>query len=155
MKAFFSDQFVIPLPAWHTFPMAKYALLRQRVTEEGLVDDDSLFVPAATSDDDLARAHDAEYVRRACAGALTREEIRVLGLPWSPERRAAGEDWRSRSRRPAVMPGTLTIPLRSIFRQFGRPLGSVERSMRPEIRRVTSTGAAPRSARVGGAHHSP
>jgi hypothetical protein len=31
MKAFYSDQFVLPLPPGHRFPMAKYRLLRDRV----------------------------------------------------------------------------------------------------------------------------
>ena len=28
MQAFYSDQFVLPLPQGHRFPMAKYAMLR-------------------------------------------------------------------------------------------------------------------------------
>ena len=35
MKAFYTDQFVLPLPEGHRFPMAKYSLLRQRVAESG------------------------------------------------------------------------------------------------------------------------
>lgn len=34
MKAYYSDQFVLPLPAGHRFPMAKYRLLRGRVASE-------------------------------------------------------------------------------------------------------------------------
>ena len=31
MQAFYADQFVLPLPEGHRFPMAKYQLLRDRL----------------------------------------------------------------------------------------------------------------------------
>ena len=34
MRAFYSDQFVLPLPQGHRFPMAKYKLLRERLASE-------------------------------------------------------------------------------------------------------------------------
>ena len=34
MQAFHSDQFVLPLPEGHRFPMVKYRLLRERVEAE-------------------------------------------------------------------------------------------------------------------------
>ena len=34
MQAFYADQFVLPLPPGHRFPMPKYRLLRERL--EGL-----------------------------------------------------------------------------------------------------------------------
>ena len=34
MKAYYSDRFVLPLPAGHRFPMQKYRLLRERVEAE-------------------------------------------------------------------------------------------------------------------------
>ena len=33
MKAFYADQFVLPLPPGHRFPMAKYRLLRDRLPQ--------------------------------------------------------------------------------------------------------------------------
>ena len=36
VKILYTDQFVLPLPPGHPFPMEKYALLRQRVAEAGL-----------------------------------------------------------------------------------------------------------------------
>ena len=36
MQAFYSDQFVLPLPPGHRFPMVKYAMLRNTVVEMGL-----------------------------------------------------------------------------------------------------------------------
>lgn len=33
MRAFYCDGFVLPLPQGHRFPMEKYRLMRERVTE--------------------------------------------------------------------------------------------------------------------------
>ena len=85
MRIFYTDHFVLPLPEGHRFPMRKYALLRQRVAESGIVTPDQLFVPHAATDTELLRAHDPEYLRRCQAGTLTRQEIRRIGFPWSPE----------------------------------------------------------------------
>jgi acetoin utilization deacetylase AcuC-like enzyme len=84
VKAFYTDQFVLPLPPGHRFPMAKYALLRHRVAESGLVRPGDLLVPDPATDEELGRAHDPEYVRRVQAGALTEAEVRRIGFPWSP-----------------------------------------------------------------------
>jgi acetoin utilization deacetylase AcuC-like enzyme len=85
MKILATDQFLFPLPPGHQFPFQKYALLRQRVEEEDLAWPDSLIVPHAATDEELAHVHDREYLRRAQHGELTPAEVRRLGFPWSPE----------------------------------------------------------------------
>src|SRR5512136_550690 len=85
MKVFYTDQFVVPLPAGHRFPMSKYALLRQRVMEAGLVASDDLCVSLPARDEEITRAHDAGYLRRVQNGELTEKELRRIGFPWSPE----------------------------------------------------------------------
>ena len=64
--------------------MQKYALLRQRVmaANQGQFE---LTVPAAASDEEILLAHEADYLHRVIAGALSARELRVLGFPWSPE----------------------------------------------------------------------
>ncbi|NJN15711.1 MAG: histone deacetylase [Oscillochloris sp.] len=95
MNIFYSDTFVLPLPPGHRFPMAKYALLRERVAAAKLVDPNRLSIPAAADDATLALAHSRDYVERVATGALTTQEIRRIGFPWSPQmversRRSAG-----------------------------------------------------------------
>lgn len=85
MKIFYTDQFVLPLPAGHRFPMAKYAMLRERVQAAGLAGGEALQVPRAATDEQLLRAHDAGYLRRVVDGSLTPAEIRRIGFPWTPE----------------------------------------------------------------------
>jgi acetoin utilization deacetylase AcuC-like enzyme len=82
MLAFHSDQFVLPLPPGHTFPMSKYRLLREaaeatlpgvRVTE----------APPA-SEGELALAHDPAWIAAIAQGTASVAQQREIGFPWSP-----------------------------------------------------------------------
>ncbi len=84
MKAFYCDHFVLPLPAEHRFPMEKYRLLRERVAQLNMPDIE-LLQPLRAADEDLLRAHDADYVSKACAGTLEPKLLRRIGFPWSPQ----------------------------------------------------------------------
>ena len=95
MKLFYADHFVLPLPEGHRFPMEKYSRLRQRLRNDGEFDECDFRVPRAVDDATLGLAHCPDYVARVSRGALTRQEIRRIGFPWSPEmversRRSAG-----------------------------------------------------------------
>jgi acetoin utilization deacetylase AcuC-like enzyme len=90
-----SDHFVLPLPDWHRFPMAKYSRLRNRVERSGIVPPGSVIEPPAATDDQILLAHDPDYLDRVVTGRLGVEEARALGFPWSPQlversRRSAG-----------------------------------------------------------------
>ncbi len=94
MKIFSTAGYVLPLPEGHRFPMEKYARLSERVAGE-LGSRHPLREPPAAADSDLLRVHTADWVGRVSSGGLTREEIRRIGFPWSPEmversRRSAG-----------------------------------------------------------------
>jgi len=84
VKVFHCDQFVYPLPPGHRFPAQKYALLHAQVAES-LTPPVVLRVPDAASDEQLLRAHDAEYLAKVADGTLSEREVRRIGLPWSPE----------------------------------------------------------------------
>jgi acetoin utilization deacetylase AcuC-like enzyme len=83
LHAWSSARYTFPLPAGHRFPIAKYALLRERVVAEGIVAAEHLHDPARVSRDDLLLVHTADYVDRFTLGQLTRDEERRLGFPWS------------------------------------------------------------------------
>ena len=85
MKLFYHDHFVLPLPENHRFPMQKYAALRRRIVQERLVPPGDLRVGPPAGDADLLRAHSADYVARVTGGTLSRQEIRRIGFPWSPQ----------------------------------------------------------------------
>jgi acetoin utilization deacetylase AcuC-like enzyme len=85
MIVFSCDRFRFPVPAGHRFPTRKFTLLREAVVAAGLVSPEDLIVPDPASDEQILRAHDAGYLRRVQGGQLTPQEIRRIGLPWSPE----------------------------------------------------------------------
>ena len=85
MKLFSSDRFVLPLPDGHTFPMSKYRLLRERVEASGLISPDELVEPPSATDEQLCRAHDADYVAAMTAGQMSRAQMLRIGFPWSAE----------------------------------------------------------------------
>lgn len=65
--------------------MQKYALLRERVVAACLVPPETLLVPPPATDEQLLLAHEADYLQRVKMGALTPQEVRRIGFPWSPE----------------------------------------------------------------------
>jgi acetoin utilization deacetylase AcuC-like enzyme len=84
LHAWTTARYTIPLPAGHRFPIEKYARLRARVIDEGVVDQRRLHEPARVERDDLLLAHSREYVDGFTAGALSDETMRRIGFPWSP-----------------------------------------------------------------------
>jgi acetoin utilization deacetylase AcuC-like enzyme len=80
MQAFYADQFVLPLPPGHRFPMSKYRLLRERL--DGLPGLQMCQAPDA-SDAELALAHTPSYLTAVAEGTLSAAHQREIGFPWS------------------------------------------------------------------------
>ena len=92
MKAFYTDHFVLPLPAGHRFPMEKYSRLRDFVGE--LTGVELIEAPAA-SDTQILYAHDPSDLIKVIEGKLSPQEQHESGFPWSEKmversRRSAG-----------------------------------------------------------------
>ncbi len=85
MKLYYADQFVLPLPEGHRFPMAKYRMLREALLESGQFAPEDFCVPAAADDASLLFAHSPDYVRRVVCGELAADEVRRIGFPWTLE----------------------------------------------------------------------
>ena len=85
LHAWSSARYVIPLPAGHRFPIAKYALLRDQVIASGLVPADRMHEPARASIDALRLVHTERYVASIVNGTLPDDAQRRIGFPWSPE----------------------------------------------------------------------
>lgn len=84
MKAYYCHHFVLPLPAGHRFPMAKYARLHERVAAMAPALGIELVEPAAASEADLLRVHAQGYVRAMLEGGVDPGLMRRIGFPWSP-----------------------------------------------------------------------
>ena len=92
MKAFYTDHFVLPLPAGHRFPMEKYSRLRDLVSSLEMVE---LVEAPAASDTQILYAHDPSYLMNIIEGRLSPKEQREIGFSWSKKmversRRSAG-----------------------------------------------------------------
>ena len=85
MHCFYSDTFVLPLPAGHRFPMAKYSGLRQRIVADGIVAAGDLYEAPSAEWDDIRLVHTVEYMHAVEHGTLPREAQRRIGFPWSPQ----------------------------------------------------------------------
>lgn len=95
MQIFYTDHFILPVPAGHRFPMQKYRLLREQVQHADWLQGHELVEPPAATVPQLLRAHSAVYVDQIMQGNLSAAEVRRIGFPWSPQmversRRAAG-----------------------------------------------------------------
>ncbi len=64
--------------------MEKYRALRERLLAEGVVVPAEVTLSEPAPIEWLVAAHDPAYVERAITGGLTVDEVRRLGLPWSP-----------------------------------------------------------------------
>ena len=82
MQAFYSDNFVLPLPPGHRFPMAKYQLLRDALSAQ-LPQVQFVQAPAAI-EAELAFAHHPAYIGAIADGSVDAKILRDIGFPWSP-----------------------------------------------------------------------
>ncbi len=83
MLALYADHYALPLPEGHRFPIAKYTMLRQRLSKEMPA---LQMLPApSVSDAELALAHSADYVAALVTGTLAPGMMREIGLPWSEQ----------------------------------------------------------------------
>jgi acetoin utilization deacetylase AcuC-like enzyme len=80
MQVFYATEFVLPLPAGHRFPMAKYALLRAALAQWDGV---RLQQAPAAHDEELALVHTRPYIEAVTQGGLSAAQQREIGFPWS------------------------------------------------------------------------
>ena len=92
LQLYYTDHFVLPLPEGHRFPMSKYQMLRDEVSQ--YLDVVLEEAPLALLDE-LLLVHDFEYVNKVIQGQLSAAEQKEIGFPWSEamvirSRRSAG-----------------------------------------------------------------
>jgi acetoin utilization deacetylase AcuC-like enzyme len=72
LNVFYSDHFVLPLPAGHRFPMQKYRLIREGA--QATISDIEFHEAPPATDGMLALAHHPDYTRRISTGASSAAE---------------------------------------------------------------------------------
>lgn len=85
VRIFYSDPFRFPLPPEHRFPLAKYALLRERIERWPASSGVELLLAPRATRAELLLVHTADYVDGFAAGTLGREAMQRIGFPWSAE----------------------------------------------------------------------
>ncbi len=81
VHAYHSDQFVLPLPEGHSFPMPKYRLLREAVLRS--LPELQIQEAEPASDGELALAHDPAWIGAVTEGSTSAAQQREIGFPWS------------------------------------------------------------------------
>jgi acetoin utilization deacetylase AcuC-like enzyme len=81
VKAFYADQFVLPLPQGHRFPMGKYRLLRDWLGQH--LPGVQLLEATAATDGQLALCHTPAYIQGITTGSIEAARMREIGFPWS------------------------------------------------------------------------
>jgi len=121
LKLFYTDHYDFPLPTGHKFPLAKYRLLRDKLS----ADSRFIFHPAPfIGKEDLLRVHHSDYVEAFLKGTLDRQATRRIGFPWSPE---------LVDRTLASAGGTLAATMRALGSGFGGALaGGTHHAFRGE-----------------------
>jgi len=64
--------------------MEKYAALRARLVEHGILEPEELVPAREARLDWILQVHDPRYVEGFCQGTLSPDEVRRIGFPWSP-----------------------------------------------------------------------
>jgi acetoin utilization deacetylase AcuC-like enzyme len=82
LTLYFCDHYHFPLPEGHKFPLAKYRLVRERLSRDGRFELQE--APLAT-EHDLVRVHARDYIRAFLDGTLETAMMRRIGLPWSQQ----------------------------------------------------------------------
>jgi acetoin utilization deacetylase AcuC-like enzyme len=85
VRVFHSDQFRIPLPPGHRFPMGKYRQLREALVARGLLQAAELVPSQPAGVEALLSVHTRRWVEAVLEGRLAEAEVRRLGFPWSLE----------------------------------------------------------------------
>ncbi len=83
MRVSYTNDYYVPLPSGHPFPMAKFPALHQMLLRERIIQPDEVIPPRPADWSDLLRVHSGSYLDALAAGALPPQAERRMGLPWS------------------------------------------------------------------------
>ena len=80
-----SDHYTLDLPAGHRFPIAKYALIREQLSWQGIAAPEDFYEPGLCAEAAILRVHTPDYWHKVRDLQLSAREVRSLGLPQSPQ----------------------------------------------------------------------
>jgi acetoin utilization deacetylase AcuC-like enzyme len=83
LKVAWSEDYVLPLPPHHRFPMSKYEVLPQQLLHEGTITSGDIFSPTPIDEKLILRVHKQSYWQRLRHLELSAKEVRRTGFPLS------------------------------------------------------------------------
>ena len=83
LKIAWTEEYVLPLPPKHRFPMEKYTILPEQLIYEGTVEQENFFEPGILSEETILKIHTTEYWQKLKSLNLSKKEIRAAGFPLS------------------------------------------------------------------------
>lgn len=104
--------YVVPMPPRHSFPMAKFEILRDILLRDQVFTPSDIIPMDECPWETLALVHTERYLTALRTGTMTDKEVRRMGLPWS-------EHLVERSRR--AVQGTINAFTRALTPPAGKP----------------------------------
>jgi acetoin utilization deacetylase AcuC-like enzyme len=83
-KLVYSEKYFLPIGE-HIFRADKFRLIRERLLQEGVVDDSDFVVPDPASEEDVLLVHSPLYVSKLMDGTLSAREELEMEIPYSPQ----------------------------------------------------------------------
>ncbi len=83
MRASYHDDYVIPLPPHHSFPMPKFSALRDLLVREELIAPNDIIAPEEADWELLRLVHTRDYLESLRCGSMAMSAVRRMGFPWS------------------------------------------------------------------------
>ena len=83
MKCCYHPGYQVDLPAGHPFPITKYALLKELLLAEGVLEPSDILLPEPLDRETLGLVHTPYYLDKLESSDLSAAEQRLLGMPWS------------------------------------------------------------------------
>ncbi len=83
-KLVYSEKYYLPIGD-HVFRADKFRMIRERLFQQGVVDDSDFVEPLPASESDLMLVHSPYYVSKLMDGSLTAREELEMEIPYSPQ----------------------------------------------------------------------
>lgn len=80
VKIAYHSKYILPVPANHRFPMAKYELIPMQLLHHGIIEPKQIFKPEMPDINDILLTHSQEYVDKLLSLSLTDREMRRIGF---------------------------------------------------------------------------
>ena len=83
-KLVYSDKYFLPIGE-HVFRADKFRLIRERLLQQGVVDEGDFLTPEPASESDILLVHSPHYVNKLMEGSLSAREELQMEIPYSPQ----------------------------------------------------------------------